>query len=450
MVGLAYFIGETLLDEWSDKGRWYLTVSFILSFMVSAFLINYLIRKTFAPVQKITELIRDLNNGHYWRRIHTQNHDHLLFELMEQTNQLAKQLQETTEEQHMNENRLQALIRHMASGLMFISQKGKIVISNAKVREMLNWKSDYNQILYYEAPFPPEMIEMIRDAFAEEKDIKQHIIVESGIQRMDIDLSVAPVKNSEGRLTGLVLVFHDITDLKKLEQMRADFVANVSHELKTPLTSIKGFSETLLEGAMHSEEYLTQFLEIIRKESDRLHRLIQDLLHLSHIEQGKFKLHWEDVDLADVLENVVLLVKAKAAEKRIHLSLEGAKQHGNIKGDRDRIQQIFLNLTSNALQYTPEDGSVTVTLAKWRNKGWKVSVKDTGVGVKKEELPRIFERFYRVDKARSRASGGTGLGLAIVKHLVEAHHGKIEVQSEEGKGSEFTVYFYRNPFLIQP
>jgi two-component system phosphate regulon sensor histidine kinase PhoR len=381
LIGLAYFIGETLLDELTEKGKLYISASFILSFLILAFLIYHITRKTFAPVQEITELIRDLNKGHYWRRIHSQDHRDLLYELMEQTNHLAKQLQEATEEQLINENRLQALIRHMASGLMFINQKGRIVITNTRVREILNWQNDYDKALYYEAPIPTEMIDMIRDTFTDDKEIKKQITIESGLRRIDVELSVAPVKNMEDKVTGLVLVFHDITDLKKLERMRADFVANVSHELKTPLTSIKGFSETLLEGAMHSEEHLTQFLEIIRKESDRLHRLIQDLLHLSHIEQGKFQLHWENVSLADVLENVVLLVEAKAAEKRISLSLEGAEQEGKMKGDRDRVQQIFLNLVSNALQYTPEEGEVTIKIAKWEQKGWKVSVKDTGVGV---------------------------------------------------------------------
>lgn len=447
LLALAYFIYVTLSDQ-TMTGRSYLIASFLCSFVILSFLIYHLIRKAMEPIEEIKVLIKDLSEGHYWRRVNSFNPESVLYELTHYTNVLAQNLQKTTEKQFMNENRIRALIRHMGSGLLFINQKGKIEISNEKVRDLLQWESNYHGVLYYEAPFPREVIELIGQTLMEDKEIKEHITVGSGIHLLEIDLSIAPINDVEGKVKGVIILFHDITTLKRLEKTRADFVANVSHELKTPLTSIKGFSETLLEGAMYSEEHLKKFLEIIRKESDRLHRLIQDLLHLSHIEQKKFQLKWEFISIPKVIHNVLLLVEKKAAEKNIQIEFQYAEQQEYIiEADQDRLQQILLNLISNAVQYTPEHGEVTIQLLPWEEKGYKICVKDTGMGIKSSEIPRIFERFYRVDKARSRVSGGTGLGLAIVKHLVEAHQGEITVTSTEGKGSEFCLFLFRNQEL---
>jgi two-component system phosphate regulon sensor histidine kinase PhoR len=443
LLGLAYFISKTLTGASGNGTNYYIATSFIIAFLLLSVFIYNLMRKMTQPIEEITELVKDLGNGHYWRRIHPKESDGALYDLSIHTNQLAERLQRATESQHMNEDRLQALFRHLASGLLFVDQKGKIVLTNQKLLQMLHWKQDHVEQIYYETPLPSDIIELIKNTYMYEEEVKKHVTIESGIHRMEIDLFIAPVKDLEGKLGGILLVFHDITDMKKLEKMREDFVANVSHELKTPLTSIKGFSETLLEGAMNSEAHLKQFLEIIRQEADRLHRLIQDLLNLSHIEQKRFQLQWRKVDLAESIHDTILLVQAKAVQKHITITfLHDTNVKREVEGDSDRIRQILLNLLSNAIQYTPEHGEVSVTINDWEQKGLAVCIKDTGVGIKEAEIPRIFERFYRVDKARSRSSGGTGLGLAIVKHLVEAHHGEITVQSEDGKGSRFCVYFH--------
>lgn len=443
LLGLAYFIGETLTDDWSIKANYYIGSSFLISFLLLSVLIYNLLRRMSKPIEEITELVKDLSKGHYWRRINSTETEGVLYELTTYTNQLAHNLQRATENQHMNEDRLQALIRHMDSGLLFVNQRGKIVLTNQTLLQMLQWERDYHNQIYYDTPLPTQIIELIQETFATEKENKSHVTIEAGIKRLEVDLFVGPVKDLEQKTTGIVIVFHDITDLKNLEKMRQDFVANVSHELKTPLTSIKGFSETLLDGAMYSEEHLKQFLEIIRQEADRLHRLIQDLLHLSHIEQKKLQLHWSKVDLKELVKDTLMLVQGKADSKNIDIEfLSEDHERAEIEGDSDRLRQILLNLMSNAVQYTPEEGEVKITVQEWEEKGYKVCVSDTGVGIKETELPRIFERFYRVDKARSRSSGGTGLGLAIVKHLVEAHHGEITVSSEETKGSQFCVFFY--------
>jgi two-component system, OmpR family, phosphate regulon sensor histidine kinase PhoR len=263
------------------------------------------------------------------------------------------------------------------------------------------------------------------------------------IERKYFDVYGVPIIGTDNVWKGVLLVFHDITELKKLEQMRKDFVANVSHELKTPITSIKGFSETLLDGAMNDKEALKIFLRIILKESDRLQSLIQDLLELSKIEQQGFKLNIQEFDLMLILREIKTMLGQKAEEKNIKLCLIEENEKAIIQGDLQRLKQVFINLIGNAISYTPVDGNVTVTVEEISKK-ILVKVSDTGIGIEKEEIPRIFERFYRIDRDRSRNSGGTGLGLAIVKHLIEAHHGTIEVTSEVGHGSEFTIELDKN------
>jgi len=231
--------------------------------------------------------------------------------------------------------------------------------------------------------------------------------------------------------------------LKKLEQMRKDFVANVSHELKTPVTSIKGFSETLLDGAMNDQDTLEAFLEIILKESDRLQILIQELLDLSKIEQHGFKLTIGKVDVWKSITEVFEILRGKAAEKDISLTIGESSGNSVIEADPDRIKQVLINLVSNAITYSPNRGTITISVND-ENNMVSIEVKDYGIGIEKSEIPRIFERFYRVDKARSRNSGGTGLGLAIVKHIVEAHKGNIEVTSEIGNGTTFTIKFFKH------
>lgn len=268
------------------------------------------------------------------------------------------------------------------------------------------------------------------------------MLIPLAIERRHFEVYGAPIIGTNDVWKGILLVFHDITELKRLEQMRKDFVANVSHELKTPITSIKGFTETLLDGAMNDKNTLEAFLNIILQESGRLQTLIQDLLDLSKIEQQGFKLNIQTVDLVMMLNDVITILEGKANEKGISLMLETSGEHIIVEGDLYRLKQIFINLINNAITYTPNGGMVTVKIIE-NKKTVTAKVKDTGIGINKDEIPRIFERFYRVDKARSRNSGGTGLGLAIVKHLVEAHKGNISVQSQFGKGTEFTIEFHK-------
>ena len=240
----------------------------------------------------------------------------------------------------------------------------------------------------------------------------------------------------EDLLSGVVLVFHDITGIKKLERVRQDFVANVSHELKTPLTSIKGYAEALIDGAKNDEVTLSNFLETIKFNAERMNKLITDLLELAKIESSDYQIAKTQVSLKSVVDECISVFKEEFEKKKLSIDVNIQNGAESVSVDRNKIELVLNNLIDNAIKYTPESGKVSVN-AKPSGNFIEISVRDTGIGITSNEIDRIFERFYRVDKARSRELGGTGLGLSIVKHIVEAHCGRVWVESELNKGSIF-------------
>ncbi|WP_430509576.1 two-component system histidine kinase PnpS [Gottfriedia solisilvae] len=389
------------------------------------------------PIDDITQVAIELSKGNYKARTFTESNETTTM-LSQSMNVLAKNLQEMTTQQEMQQDRLNTLIHNIGSSVVLINSRGHVNLINKTYKEI--FKVDSRSIigeLYYDAFKHKEIVEIVEEIFLKEVKVRKQIILPLSIERKHFEVYGAPIIGINHEWKGIVLVFHDISELKKLEQVRKDFFANVSHELKTPITSIKGFTETLLDGAMENEELCKNFLSIILTESDRMQSLIQDLLDLSKIEQQNFKLDRNDVSVKLIIEDVQQMLIQKAAEKDIDFALY-LKTPLVVNADALRLKQVFINLIDNAIHYTPNGGKVFITASE-TNEQIVVRVNDTGVGIGKEEISRIFERFYRVDKARSRNSGGTGLGLAIVKHLVEAHKGKIEVESKLGHGTSFIV-----------
>ena len=237
---------------------------------------------------------------------------------------------------------------------------------------------------------------------------------------------------------GGIAVFHDISRLKKLEKVRQDFVANVSHELKTPLTTIKGYVETLLDGAIQ-QDVAVPFVQVIKRHADRLEQILEDLLTLSKMETKTFSLKRERVPLGNLIEHALELVKDSAEKKNISVSHAEISPTLSVYGERGYLEQVLVNLLDNAIKYSHEKGKIRVSTVEKDQNEIQILVEDDGVGISKEDLPRIFERFYRVDKGRSKELGGTGLGLSIVKHIVQAHGGKVWAESEPGKGSTFYI-----------
>jgi two-component system, OmpR family, phosphate regulon sensor histidine kinase PhoR len=421
---------------------WGLLISSLGTALVVILLLGVKITNQYTkPIEAATKVAMELARGNYKARVYEDRHDETGM-LSQSINILARNLQDMTRMQEMQKDRLRTLIENMGSGLILIDSRGYINLVNRAYKEFFHIDPvDYLYRLYYEAFGHKEIVQLVEEIFMTEEKVRKQMLLPIDIERKHFEVYGAPIIGNNHEWKGIVLVFHDITELKKLEQMRKDFVANVSHELKTPITSIKGFTETLLDGAMKDEATLEYFLSIILKESERLQTLIQDLLDLSKIEQQGFKLNIEAVNLTQTLEEIIIMLQGKAADKEIQLELLAA-QDIYIQGDVNRLKQVFINLINNAIAYTPKGGLVQAIIENKEDKVL-VHIKDTGIGIEEAEIPRIFERFYRVDKARSRNSGGTGLGLAIVKHLVEAHHGYITVKSKVGKGTTFTVHFQK-------
>jgi len=328
----------------------------------------------------------------------------------------------------------QALFNSMVEGVMVLDASGKIRLVNLSLARMFQTRSELIGKSLIEA-FGMHQLTEIVDRLRNEKQIvgAELSISEQSLKVLQISASsiIGPSKVPEGA----ILVFQDVTRLKDLETTRQDFVANVSHELRTPLSLIKGYVEALLDGARNNPEVAEKFLQTIEKHANRLTFLIDDLLTISLLESGQMALNLQTAHLRDVAQRVTDDLQSKALAKRISISNDFPADLA-VKADADRIQQVLFNLVDNAIKYSHPGSSVFLE-ASTKNGEVLVSVRDTGPGIPADGLDRVFERFYRVDKGRSREQGGTGLGLSIVKHIVQSHGGEVGVESELGKGSTF-------------
>lgn len=406
--------------------------AFILTVIVSLLVSRYIT----SPIVEITTVARRITQKKYGSRVRTKGAGEV-GQLASALNFMASSLESQMKEIKENEEKLFGVLNNMVSGVILIGESRRILLVNSAIEEFLG-QAEKTLIgkFHIEAGLNFGLSQLIDRCFATGEKIRDEVHIYYPYEKV-VDANLAPYTTDHGEVKGVVVVLHDITAIRRLEKMRSEFVANVSHELKTPITSIKGFAETLLDGAMEDKEILKQFLGIIHTESERLHRLINDILDLSKIEQKMLPLHMDQVDLAELVVMIHQNLQDKITTKQIDVQLPAVKSL-YVKGDRDRLQQIIINLLDNAITYTPDQGTITVELEDL-GESVRLSVKDNGIGIPSGEIHRIFERFYRVDKGRSRNSGGTGLGLAIVKHLVESHHGKITVSSQEGKGSNFML-----------
>ncbi len=361
-------------------------------------------------------------------------------------NETAAHLEQSILTLTSERNRSAAILRSMVEGVAVIGPDGRLLFLNEAFCTSLGAAA----LPTSDGESAPHMIEVIRNpelvsgaqrALAGEAFAQTEITVGAAGAQRHFAAIAAPVRTAAEEpapVTGAVLVLHEITELRRLERVRRDFVANVSHEFKTPLTAIQGFTETLLGGAINDQANRTRFLEIIRDHAARLARLTDDLLKLSSIEAGKLDFDFRPVRVGDLIESCVETTRLRADQKQLSVVADCPDDLPAVRGDARRLAELLQNLLDNAVQYTPQGGRITVHAARGGH-SVHISVADTGIGIPADQQQRIFERFYRVDSARSREVGGTGLGLSIARHLAEAHGGRIEVQSEVGKGSTFTL-----------
>lgn len=424
---------EEQIEQIKYQLAFILAILLTFAFLLIAYIANRLIKELLIPIENVTETARELIKGNYRARTYASG-PATIIELRNSINILARNLQEIEKMREIEDERLKTLIENMGSALIMIDREGTVSIVNGQFLEEFNLSlNEVKGKNFLTLGLPRELEKFIDHVFLTELPFRQQIEIEMNNEKIYEQVYGAPVVGDHGRWLGIVIVMHDITELIRLEQIRKDFVANVSHELRTPITSIKGFSETLLDGAFKDEKMLLSFLEIIYQESNRLQMLIQDLLDLSKIEQHGYTVKLVPTSLKNVLIRAVEVTSPKMDHKNMEFDID-IKRDVMVLGDENRLIQIFTNLIANSITYSPNHTVITLRMKENEHYGI-VEVEDQGIGIEKSEIPRIFERFYRVDKARSRNSGGTGLGLAIVKHLVEAHRGKIEVESTVGKGT---------------
>lgn len=410
----------------------------LTEFVVFMSLLHYIYDKYIKPIEKATVTLDELVKGNFRARMHHPVSGSMASLLMK-INSLARSLSEISIHEKIVAEQLTTVIENIQSGLVLIDEKGYIHLVNKKFLSIFGkLEKDYIGYLYYDVMEQEKLHKTIQQTFLYEENVKDFVTLDAEVKQY-FEIVSAPIFDERNIIKGVVLVLYDISDLKQLEVMRKDFVANVSHELKTPITSIRGFSETLLDDDLKDKEIARQFLGIINEESRRLQSLIQDLLTLSKLENEDSKLELTLVNTRKLIDDVIPVLKQQADQKGIQLIIDNDSEI-DFLADLNGIKQVMINLVANAINYTPKDGRVTLNV-KEEQDFIHLCVKDTGIGIPKEELPRIFERFYRVDKARSRNTGGTGLGLAIVKHIVELHKGMIEVESELNTGTTFHLYF---------
>jgi two-component system phosphate regulon sensor histidine kinase PhoR len=339
-----------------------------------------------------------------------------------------------------------SILRCMIEGVLVLDPKGQVLVINDRAKAMFQVpeERDIHGASVLEISRHPEIHKILEEAlrfdFASQKYSKE---VELDNERW-FRVNAVSLKDNRGSFLGSILVFHDITDIKRFETIRSDFVANVSHELRTPLTAIRGYVETLLHTPPANPSDSQQFLAIIDRHAERLSRLTEDLLTLSDLESGNVQLSPQSLDASQLIQRVLEVFWDQANKKKINLTHNVASGTPKLLGDLDRLQQLFINLVDNAIKYTPNGGAVTLTAlcAPPQNGGAsrvEIAVSDTGPGSPEKDLPRLTERFYRVDKARSRDLGGTGLGLAIVKHIIQAHKAELKIESELNKGTTVRV-----------
>jgi two-component system, OmpR family, phosphate regulon sensor histidine kinase PhoR len=339
----------------------------------------------------------------------------------------------------LNRHQLLRIIHAMVDGVVVFNAEGIIQLCNPAFEKGFVLPQDAVLGQSLQALFPrlsPDLLQIADRLMASGENVSQEITIRQSPQHRTFLIYAIPI--AENRLFNQgVMVFHDITEVKQTEKMRRDFVANVSHELRTPLSAIGGYAETLQEGALKDEAVAQEFIQIIFNHATRLSQLVRDLLDLSKLEASDAPFELYPMELLPVIEKIIQLNLKSLTEKQIHLHYEPPASCPPILGNSTNIEQVLTNLLDNAIKYTSPQGALKIRVIP-QEKLIRVDLEDTGIGIEQKHIPRLFERFYRVDKARSRDMGGTGLGLSIVKHIIQSHGGEVWVESEPGKGTTFS------------
>jgi len=396
-----------------------LVISVLLSFLLSKTLIT--------PIERLTEGAERVANGDFGKKIEVASRDEIGV-LTGTFNDMARQLKTTLEEVENERNKLGTLFLHMTDGVVAFSRDGAVIQSNPAAERMLGRAIPIGGAEDYDALFSD--IAPLQGVLAVE--LPGYLDGERDVDGRSLELLLTPF--DQERLGGVLVVIHDVTEQRKTEDMRREFVANVSHELRTPLTNIRSYAETLADNAGElPPEMEKNFLGVILNESDRMTHIVQDLLTLSRFDSGRNELKLAPFDFGQAVQDVYDAIRMEAQRHSHTVELTLPPDLPEVMGDRERILQVMMNILSNSIKYTPDGGLIRISAGKRGNRVW-MEVADNGIGIPQEDRGRIFERFYRVDKARSRESGGTGLGLSIAKEIMDRHEGSLELVNRSGPG----------------
>jgi len=421
-----------------DKVYQYILISIFIVAVISLLIALFFSFRLYEPIKTMEQFTEKLRKGEPVGTIILDTADETKT-LAENINYLVEALRDKIRIAHEEKSKLMTAFTSMNEGVLIINQQDLIEFISPVLRNML--------AVQYGDVGGKTLMEAFRSvdlqkAFQEFKQTRSNVsreIILGGMEPFIMSVSISAIHGYPDEEKAMI-VFHDVTRLKKLEQIKMDFVANVTHEIRTPLTAIIGYLETIKSGAINNIEETKKFIDVILRQSERLNRLVEDLLTISNIELNEAVLNFEKVSLNAAINNVISLIQPKAGQKKIAVQNHVPENFAPIRADRDKLTQILVNILDNAVKFTPNGGTVVIEAAESKFETI-VSVTDTGSGVPADEVQRLGERFYRVDKSRSRELGGTGLGLSIVKHLMMAHGGRMEIESQLGKGTKVSLFF---------
>jgi two-component system sensor histidine kinase VicK len=434
-VGIIYINADlSEIEDNMKKINNMLTYATIWVLAITVVLGSLLARTITDPIKEVISKAEKLAKGEFEQIVTVKSNDEV-GQLTGMFNYLSDRLKTTLDETGNEKNKLNTILTNMTDGIIAVGVSGEIIHTNPAAYDIFSITKEEMENKNFD-----DISDKLgwginhEDLFTDSEKANNILVIDDLI----IKTTVVLFGNEKNEKVGAIIVLQDVTEQERLDRMRKEFVANVSHELRTPLTTIKSYTETLLDGAVENKELAINFLKVIDTESERMTRLVKDLLQLSKLEYDSIQWNMKKISIYKIVSECAYRMNISAEQKNQILEFNSELDIPEIMGDRDRIEQVIVNILSNAIKYTPENGKIKINLSQ-EDDNVLVEVADNGIGIPKEDLPRLFERFYRVDKARSRMLGGTGLGLSIAGQIVEAHKGKIKIQSEYGQGTQVFI-----------
>ncbi|WP_243386470.1 ATP-binding protein [Bacillus kexueae] len=430
------FVARSLLviNETTKQTTQYILLAAGIAIILTTIFAFFLSTRITYPLRKMREVAMELANGKFNTKVPKLTHDEI-GELAVAFNQMGKQVQFHMNALRQEKEQLANILSSMADGVITLNIDGTILVTNPPAERFLQaWYYEQEMKVEKGEELPPE----VRELFQQVVSTQREQITEVQVQGRTWVVIMSSLYN-QANVRGAVVVLRDMTEERRLDKLRKDFIANVSHELRTPISMLQGYSEAILDDIPTSDEERKEIVQVIYDESLRMGRLVNDLLDLARMEAGHISLNYESLSLQPFIEKVIRKFYKPAKEKNIDLSVTWENEVKEAHFDPDRIEQVLTNLIDNALRHTNSGGFVKLTIQKTET-GLKMDVQDSGSGIREEDLPFVFERFYKADKARTRGRSGTGLGLAIAKNIVDAHNGNIHVHSKLNEGTTFSIY----------